>query len=148
MTYKPGQEVVVEAPSTPYAQQFKGQRGVIRNYIAGQRYAFGVELEGGRVLGFSASELAPADYVDVLEDISEALWADVTKPDEVNSPEHYTWMPNGVEVIDISELLNFNLGNVVKYTLRAGHKTESPATDLRKAAWYINREIQRLGAAE
>ncbi|MYX26030.1 DUF3310 domain-containing protein [Streptomyces sp. SID8381] len=64
--------------------------------------------------------------------------------DEVDHPSHYTWLPGGVEVIDITELLNFNLGNVVKYVLRAGHKHDEPLTDLRKAAWYINREIERL----
>jgi hypothetical protein len=101
-------------------------------------------------LGFAESELVAADLVDVLDEISEALWVKVMEPveDEVNHPSHYTWLPNGVEVIDITELLNFNLGNVVKYTLRAGHKTEEPITDLRKAAWYINREIERLEAAQ
>ncbi|NEB42522.1 DUF3310 domain-containing protein [Streptomyces sp. SID14515] len=77
---------------------------------------------------------------------AESELAHVAGEDEVNHPAHYTWLPHGVEVIDISELLNFNLGNVVKYILRAGHKTVDPTTDLRKAAWYINREIERLEA--
>nr|WP_246259589.1 DUF3310 domain-containing protein [Streptomyces typhae] len=64
--------------------------------------------------------------------------------DGVNDPSHYTWLPDGLEVIDIAELLSFSLGNVVKYVLRAGRKTDDPLTDLRKAAWYINREINRL----
>lgn len=66
--------------------------------------------------------------------------------DPVNHPQHYAdgWT-NGAEVIDITEHLNFNRGNVVKYTARAGRK--NPTTeleDLRKARWYLNREIARL----
>jgi hypothetical protein len=64
----------------------------------------------------------------------------------VNHPSHYTWLPKGLEVIDITENLNFSLGNAVKYILRANHKHDEPLTDLRKAAWYINREIERLEA--
>ncbi|MGW1231451.1 DUF3310 domain-containing protein [Streptomyces californicus] len=68
----------------------------------------------------------------------------MTAEDEVNHPSHYNWLPRAVEVIDITELLSFSLGNAVKYILRAGRKTKDPLTDLRKAAWYINREIERL----
>ena len=73
--------------------------------------------------------------------------------DRVNSPEHYTWLKNlcGIEVIDITRHMNFNLGNVVKYVLRAGHKTEQGLSskekkieDLEKAAYYINDEISRI----
>lgn len=62
--------------------------------------------------------------------------------DEVNSPPHYTRGP--VEVIDIIEGfgLNFHLGNVAKYVLRAGHKGDA-VVDLKKAAWYLQREIER-----
>ena len=43
--------------------------------------------------------------------------------DRVNHPSHYTWLKDlcGIEVIDITRHMNFNLGNVIKYTLRAGH---------------------------
>ena len=61
--------------------------------------------------------------------------------DPVNSPAHYTWL-GGIEVIDITEHLSFTLGNVVKYVLRADHKGK-PVEDLEKAAWYLDREIQR-----
>ena len=47
------------------------------------------------------------------------------------------------EVIDITEQLNFNRGNAVKYILRAGFKDDE-MEDLRKAQFYINREIKRL----
>ena len=69
--------------------------------------------------------------------------------DPVNHPPHYTGHPSGVEAITITEHYNFNVGNAIKYLWRAGLKTQSPTEDLRKAAWYINREIARLqGAAQ
>jgi hypothetical protein len=67
--------------------------------------------------------------------------------DPVNSPSHYRWLPNGIEVIDITETLNFTMGNAVKYILRADHKGK-PIEDLRKAAWYIEREIARRESGE
>jgi len=67
--------------------------------------------------------------------------------DNINHPKHYTWLPNGLEVIDITENLNFCLGNAVKYILRADHKG-SPIEDLQKAIWYLNREISRRAKFE
>lgn len=64
--------------------------------------------------------------------------------DAVNHPLHYTSHPSGVECIDITEHMNFCIGNAVKYLFRAGIKTADPLTDLRKAEWYIRREIERL----
>lgn len=64
--------------------------------------------------------------------------------DPVNHPPHYTAHPSGVECIQITEHMNFCLGNAVKYIWRAGLKSDSPVEDLRKAAFYINREIERL----
>jgi len=60
-------------------------------------------------------------------------------------PSHYRGFSRGAEVIDITENLNFNLGNVVKYVARAGRKTDDPREDLLKAAWYLDRELNRLG---
>lgn len=67
-------------------------------------------------------------------------------PDKVNNPPHYTQHPSGIECIDVTEHMNFNLGNAVKYIWRAGLKDEA-IDDLRKAIWYINREIKRLRVA-
>lgn len=64
--------------------------------------------------------------------------------DPVNHPKHYTSHPSGVECIEVTRHMNFNLGNVVKYLWRAGLKNEATLEDLRKAAWYLNDEIQRL----
>jgi len=63
--------------------------------------------------------------------------------DPVNHPKHYTKHPSGVECIQITEHMNFNLGNAVKYIWRAGEK-ENILEDLLKAKWYIAREISRI----
>lgn len=64
--------------------------------------------------------------------------------DVVNHPNHYTAY-KGLEVIDLTEQMNFNRGNAVKYICRAGLKDpEKTVEDLEKAAWYIKREIKRL----
>jgi hypothetical protein len=61
----------------------------------------------------------------------------------VNHPAHY--QGNGIEVIDIIENfeLNFNLGNTVKYVLRAGKKGNKKE-DLEKAVWYLKRELNKF----
>jgi hypothetical protein len=65
--------------------------------------------------------------------------------DPVNHPVHYTSHPSGVEVIQITEHMNFNLGNAIKYIMRADLKGKQ-IEDLKKAAWYVNREIARIEA--
>lgn len=62
--------------------------------------------------------------------------------DPVNRPKHYTSHPSGIECIQITEHMSFNLGNAVKYLWRADEKG-TPITDLEKAVWYINREIEK-----
>jgi len=63
-------------------------------------------------------------------------------PEAVNHPPHYTNHPSGVECIDITRHMRFNVGNAIKYIWRADEKG-SDLDDLRKAAWYINDEIDR-----
>ena len=70
-----------------------------------------------------------------------------TSPDEsINHPPHYTQNPSGVECIDVTEHMSFNLGNAVKYIWRSGLK-DKWKQDLEKAIWYIQREIKRLEKA-
>lgn len=72
--------------------------------------------------------------------------------DPVNRPKHYTSSPArcecgaGIQCIQITEHMNFCLGNAVKYIWRAGLKGDS-IEDLQKARWYIEREISRLGGS-
>ena len=78
---------------------------------------------------------------------------DKAHDDKVNHPSHYTWLKDlcGIEVIDITRHMDFNLGNSIKYILRSGHKKEEGYTDkqktiedLKKAVWYLNDEISTL----
>ena len=73
--------------------------------------------------------------------------------DRVNHPSHYTWLKKkcGIEVIDITRLMDFDLGNVVKYSLRQGLKSEEGMSkkakaieDLKKARWYLDDKIKML----
>lgn len=65
-----------------------------------------------------------------------------SKTDMVNNPPHYKKHPSGVECIQITEHFNFNIGNAMKYLWRSDHK--NGLEDLKKARWYINREIERI----
>lgn len=59
------------------------------------------------------------------------------------NPAHYRRFP--VEVIEITEHLDFLRGNAVKYLCRAGFKEGADEiTDLMKARWYVDRAIQKL----
>lgn len=62
--------------------------------------------------------------------------------DPVNHPPHYTAHPSGVECIQITEHMNFCLGNAVKYIWRADSKGNA-VEDLRKAQFYLERELVR-----
>lgn len=73
--------------------------------------------------------------------------------DRVNHPSHYTWLKDlcGIEVIDITRHMDFDLGNAIKYLLRQGKKSEKGMSDrtkavedLRKAVFYINDKIKML----
>lgn len=79
---------------------------------------------------------------------SEAKFSVICDPDKehVDHPAHYH-AESGVEVIAAIEAwgLGFALGNVVKYVARAGRKDPAAVLeDLRKAAWYLEREIKHL----
>ena len=58
-----------------------------------------------------------------------------TQYDNVNHPPHYTWLKDkcGIEVIDITRHMDFDLGNVVKYVLRQGLKSEEGMSNKEKA---------------
>lgn len=68
------------------------------------------------------------------------------RPDAVNHPAHYTAHPSGVECIAIVEHMGFCLGNAIKYIWRADLKG-NVIEDLRKARFYIDREIERRARA-
>jgi len=62
--------------------------------------------------------------------------------DPVNNPKHYTEHPSGIECIQITEHMEFNLGNALKYIWRCDLKRDA-IEDLKKAQWYIEREIAK-----
>jgi hypothetical protein len=61
--------------------------------------------------------------------------------DAVNHPTHYNKHPSGIECIQITEHMSFNLGNAMKYIWRCDLKKDA-IEDLKKAKFYIEREIQ------
>jgi hypothetical protein len=79
--------------------------------------------------------------LSLAQPMAEAVAAAIAD-DPVEHPAHYTAHPSGVECIQITEHMNFNLGNVIKYVWRSEEK--GGVEDLRKAAWYLQREIARL----
>lgn len=88
----------------------------------------------------------PKCHTTVDEVTTEFIDSEIRKNivhDPVHHPAHYTAHPSGVECIDISEHMSFCLGNALKYIWRAQEKGK-PVEDLRKAIWYINREIERI----
>jgi hypothetical protein len=65
--------------------------------------------------------------------------------EQIDHPKHYNSHPAGIECIDVIEHWPHNIGAAVKYLWRAGLKPGTDTlTDLRKAAWYVAREISRL----
>lgn len=68
------------------------------------------------------------------------------EPERIDHPMHYGGKDNPYEVIKVIEAwkLGFNLGNVLKYIKRSRKKDmERYLEDLKKAAWYLNREIEK-----
>lgn len=86
--------------------------------------------------GSSWDEQSAQEWVDFCDKLTEN--------NDVEHPTHYTEHPSGIECIEITEHLNFCIGNAIKCLWRAGLKTPDKIKDLKKACWYINREIKRL----
>lgn len=63
--------------------------------------------------------------------------------DMVNHPPHYTWLKDkcGIEVIDITRHLDFDIGNAIKYLLRAGYKQDASMSDKEKTIEDLNKAI-------
>lgn len=77
--------------------------------------------------------------------LNEAIkeWVDCKEEEDVvNRPPHYTEHPSGIECIQITEHMGFNLGNAIKYIWRCDLKKDA-IEDLKKAKWYIDREISK-----
>lgn len=67
----------------------------------------------------------------------------VIQDDPVSHPKHYTSHPSGIECIQITRHMNFNIGNAIKYIWRAEEKGDI-IQDYEKAIWYLKDEIERI----
>ncbi|MEU8948759.1 DUF3310 domain-containing protein [Streptomyces sp. NPDC048489] len=133
MTFSMGDKVKVSKPKGTAGALWADREGEIVDVAdTNYPYPYEVQFDSGHTLCFSAEELTPL--------------VNLVKSDPVNHPAHYTWLPNGVEVIDITKHFSFTLGNALKYIMRAGHK-ENALEDLKKAAWYLAHEIKAMEAA-
>lgn len=108
--------------------------------------------EQGKKSAISEMETAMCNAMQLLKCLIDRKDKE-QKTDNVNHPQHYTWLKElcGIEVIDITRHMNFCCGNALKYILRAGHKkdarltdTEKQIEDLNKAIWYLKDEIKRI----
>ena len=90
-------------------------------------------------------------------DITKETYDRIKEDENVSHPSHYTWLKDkcGIEVIDITRHLDIDLGNAIKYILRAGRKPiinenlsddflRAAIQDLKKALFYINDKIDML----
>lgn len=122
---------------------------MICNKDAGGGKAFWTAVMASRVVLPNGVEAELKDDAIVIKERVEsaAPWKERTlSSDNVSHPPHYAngWS-NGAEVIDLTEHLSFCAGNVVKYVCRAGRKDPGKhVEDLKKARWYIDREIERV----
>ena len=108
--------------------------------------------EEGNKSAISEMETAMCDVMQLLKCFIDRKDKE-QKADSVNHPAHYTWIKElcGIEVIDITRHMDFNLGQVLKYILRLGHKEDNNFTyyekilsDLHKAEYYLTREIDKI----
>ena len=95
---------------------------------------------------YEAGEILPPD--DIIYKINDIfggefiIMFEIEEKEMVNHPSHYN---QGIETIEYIESwsMNFNTGNVIKYVTRAGYK-DNQLEDLKKAMWYLQREIDRI----
>ncbi len=87
----------------------------------------------------------PCDTCDYNASAKNPVNKPLSHRESVNHPDHYGGKDNPYEAIKVIEDwdLNFNLGNTVKYISRVGKKLNS-LEDLKKARWYLDREINEL----
>jgi hypothetical protein len=114
--------------------RFYGDQNSTHDLIA---EAEGESLVNGAETGTDI--MAPAGEADPRAAFAHSL----PDHDAVNHPSHYNGHPSGVECIVIVEHMNFCRGNAIKYIWRAGEKGNE-IEDLKKARWYLDREIERL----
>lgn len=68
--------------------------------------------------------------------MTEESKQDEPRYDPVDRPKHYVEQAATIEPIEILRFAPFDLGNALKYMIRAGHKDDA-LQDLKKAEWYL-----------
>jgi hypothetical protein len=104
-------------------------------------WKFKIRMQGSRPESFETVSVTTSGQSILAGGPTEA---ELNATDNVNHPAHYK--VGGIETIDFIEAksLNYHLGNVVKYITRADHKGDR-LENLKKAQWYLNREIEKSG---
>ena len=99
-----------------------------------------IRMQTARQFNNLPEGMTAAEVEEIVADVNQAI----AQHDAVNHPAHYT--AGGIETIDFIEAkgLGYHLGNVVKYITRADHKGDR-LENLKKAQWYLNREIEKSG---
>nr|WP_202447100.1 DUF3310 domain-containing protein [Streptomyces sp. SID5468] len=113
----------------------KGQTGTVADIDSRYFLPYEVMFPDGRRYMFAEDELMPASTEPSTEE------------EGIDHPGHYTWMPGGMEVIEITRHFSFVRGNALKYLMRAGRKGDE-LEDLKKARWYLDYEIESLKVAD
>ena len=131
-----------------FKNKLTGELGTI---TAKMQFTYHIKYDGtptGKY--FATSVFWAEDILEKLPEIkmSEALAMLEPKPDAVTRPQHYN--QGKIEVIEFIEdkKLNYHKGNAIKYISRAGIKNkDKEIEDLRKAIWYLEREIATIEAS-
>ncbi|WP_281650194.1 DUF3310 domain-containing protein [Novacetimonas hansenii] len=131
---------MTEQPThTPYQRGRRAaERGADRNFPTGGHPSPSVDEVTEWFRGF--------DSVPNVDNCMRVLGDGAAPEEMVNHPHHYNAHPSGIECIQVAEHMSFNLGNALKYIWRADEKGNA-LEDLKKAEWYIRREITRREAA-
>ena len=136
--FKAGEHVRVTDPKSYVFDQV----GVICRLHSGDHSRWIVDFDGA-LWGCAESTLTLAD-----PDVHTVLdQMDAESADPVSAPSHYRSHPSGIETITITRHESFLRGNILKYVLRAPYKG-SEIEDLKKAAQYLQWEIERAEAAQ
>lgn len=102
-----------------------------------------IEFDDGEIHWVHEDAIRPTASIGLSQGEARVVHQSI---DPVNQPAHYTQHPSGVECIEITEHMDFNLGNALKYIWRADLKDDA-IEDLEKAQWYIRRELKKRGVA-
>lgn len=134
---------------------------ISKDFEHSEGYSYGIVNDAG-VIEYFTEEIVKKNFTDkdVPNEITYFSNANTNTntsssdiEDNVNHPSHYTWLKDlcGIEVIDITRHMDFDLGCVLKYVLRAGKKKEMGLSDiekeiedLSKAKFYLNDKIAFL----